>query len=548
MKMNPLPRLLTTAVAAAAAVLLTGCFDTKDELTLNPDGSGKAVHESSFQPIMSLNGENDVTDAALKMAIAQLIENSKGVEAWRDVSFKRLDDGRIYFKGTAYFKDLSQFQPDQSIIEFDWKTTSGGGVLTLRTNKNDSNNRKDGFHVEKKPVDYSKLSPEERAQKLKEERANFQRMKPMLSGILGMMKQDVVFHLPGKVAESSSFTTEPNGALRLQFDGAKLVEAMDKILNDDAWCMKNLGKMSSPEKPEMDDETSALVFGSKGPVRASVSGNKAAFDYAAEVAAAKSEFARIKKQLGASPVEVAAPAQGGALKCIRVVGIRLVTETDKQREIRPFNYDAGYTLALLAEFPGSILGVTDDSGLDSAIADDGSNLLPNSEYKQRFHFPRLTKDKTGTILEAELLAPGPSVKGLRELSGHLKYNVAVASKEMDLGITEMKSGAQGTELGAQIKSISDGWKKGSQKMELKLGISKDNLKAVYLMADGSRTELKQTGYSGGGNSYTFTYESTGLFPANGKLVVEYYAELQAFTVPFKLENITLLGTPMGAAK
>lgn len=539
-------RTLTAVIAVAAATVLSGCFDTKDDFTLNPDGSGKLIHESSFQT-MNLGGENENTDAALKEAIAKVIEQAKGVEAWRDVTYKRLDDGRLHFKGTAYFKNLSLLDlPNQTMLEFDWKKSADGGVLTLRTNKGSSEKESDGFRMEKKKVDYSKLTPEERKKKLGEERASFQQVKPMMNGILGAMKHDVTFHLPGKLAESSNFTKDPSGALRLQFDGAKMVEAMDKLVSDDAWAMKNLGSVGSPDKPGMDDEMAAVMFGSKAPVRATISGGKPAFDYATEVAAAKTEFAKIKKQLGASPVEVAAPAKGGELKSIQVVGVRLVGETDKQREVRPFNYDAGYTLALLAELPGSVLAITDKSGLDSAIADDGSDLLPKSEWKRKFNFPKLTKDKAGAVLEAELLPPGAGVKGLKELSGHLEYSVAGGSKEVDLGFTELKAEAQGAELGAKIVSLKDGWQKGTQQLELKLKLNKDSLKAMHLVVDGNKTELNQRGWGGGGNNFTFTYEIKGAFPANGKLVAEVFDQMQTFTVPFKLENITLLGTPMRA--
>jgi len=230
---------------------------------------------------------------------------------------------------------------------------------------------------------------------------------------------------------------------------------------------------------------------------------------------------------------------------VKVVGVRLVSETDTKREVRPFNDDEGYTLALLAELPGSVLDVTDKSGLDTAVADDGSDLLPDSDWKRQFHFPRLTKDKSGVVLEAELLLPGPGVKGLKELSGHLQYHVASTTKEVDLGFTELKAEAKGTELGAQIESIKEGWQKnGSQQMELKLKTSKDALKAVYLVESDTKTELKQRGYGGGGNSFVFTYEYKTTFPVNGKLVAEVYDQMQTFNAAFKLENISLLGAPM----
>jgi hypothetical protein len=159
MKKNTLTRILTMVASSCALVLLSGCFDTNDEFTLNPDGSGKVVHESSFQNV-DLSGDNDTSDAALKEAIAKVIENAKGVEAWRDVSYKRLEDGRLYFKGTAYFKNLTALDfPNQTMLEFDWtKTADGSGLLTLRTNK--GGGTQEGFHVKKKTTDLAKLTPE----------------------------------------------------------------------------------------------------------------------------------------------------------------------------------------------------------------------------------------------------------------------------------------------------------------------------------------------------------------------------------------------------
>lgn len=544
----PTARIFRTLACLAATALLAGCFETKDEFTLNPDGSGKVVHESSFQNV-NLSGDNDASPEALKEAIAKVIEAAKGVEAWRDVTFARLDDGRLHFKGTAYFKDLAQLDfPNQTMLEFDWKKAADDSlVLTLRTNKGDT---KGTMRIEKKPVDLTKLTPEERAVKLKEERAKFQQSKPMLAGFMGTMKHEVVLHLPGQLAERSNFTVDPSGALRIQFDGAKLLDAMSKLVDDDAWAAKNLGSFGGQEKPAMDDEVNAFLFGSKAPVRAVVhAATQPTFDYATEVAAAKLEFAKIQKQLGTGPLVIAAPAQGGAFTSLKVVGVQLVSETDKKREIRPFNEDAGFKLALLGEFPGSVLGVTEECGLDTAIADDGSDLLPSDEWKRRISFPRLSADKSGVLFEAKLSPPGPGVKGLKELSGHLQYSVASATKEIDLGFTEVKAGASGTELGAKIESIGEGWKKdGSQQLELKLKIKKEGLKAVWLKAANDKVLLVQRGYSGGGNSYSFTFESKTAFPADAHLIAEIYDQLQTYNVPFKLENLSLLGAPLTPAK
>ena len=151
------------------------------------------------------------------------------------------------------------------------------------------------------------------------------------------------------------------------------------------------------------------------------------------------------------------------------------------------------------------------------------------------------------VFEARLLPPGPAVKGIKELTGHLEYSVAGASKEVDLGFNELKANVAGTELGAQITSIKEGWKKdGSQELELKLKISKDLLKAVYLVAGDTKTELNQRGSSSGGNTCTISYESKTVFPAKGRLVADIYDDLKTFHAPFKLENFSLLGVPLDA--
>ncbi len=43
----------------------------------------------------------------LQSSISQLIEQSKGIDAWTDVTYRVESDGRIYFKGTGYFMRIT---------------------------------------------------------------------------------------------------------------------------------------------------------------------------------------------------------------------------------------------------------------------------------------------------------------------------------------------------------------------------------------------------------------------------------------------------------
>jgi hypothetical protein len=341
---------------------------------------------------------------------------------------------------------------------------------------------------------------------------------------------------------------DPSGALKLQFDGAKLLAALDKLVNDDAWIAKNGGSFEGNDKPMMDDEVNATMFGSKAPVHAVVTGTTPLFNYGDELAAAQKDFAQVRKQLGmgTQATTVAPPAQGQPLKSLRVAGVRLVTETGKKNgSFRPFNWDSGYTLSLLAEFPGSILGFTDESTIDVAIGDDGSDLLPLRDWDRKIRFPQISDDKTQALFEAKLNLPGPNVKGIKEVSGKLQYTIASGSKQLDLGFEELKPKGKGTELGAEIESIEDGWKKdGSQRLQLKLKARKETIRSMSLVLDGVKTQLKENGYGGGGNNWSITYESNTAIPAKARLVAEVYDQIQTYDVPFKLENVSLLGTPL----
>jgi hypothetical protein len=262
-----------------------------------------------------------------------------------------------------------------------------------------------------------------------------------------------------------------------------------------------------------------------------------------EVATALRGVEALQKQLGTT---IAPPAKGGALKSIQVVGVSLVNPVDNKLDLRPLNGNEGFTLAVLAELPGSVLNITDKSTITRAVASDGSSLIKgDQDWDRRLSYPRLSKDKAAVLFDVRLKLPGDSVKGIKEVSGTIQYRVAEATREIDLGLQSLKPGSKGTELGASIEEIKEGWEEnGSQRMELKLRLKPDDLKSAFLVVDGTRTEIKRHGYSSFGEFATFTFDHKAAFPKAGTIVVEIYDQPQTFDTPFKIENITLLGKPV----
>jgi hypothetical protein len=520
---------------------LAGCVETKDEYTVNPDGTGKVQHEAVFQP-MNLNlggdGAKPSPEEEMKKAVREELEKAEGVEAWRDVAYQRDATGKVKFTATAYFRDLAKLKLHNNGFKSDmfhpsWKD----GVLELASAPKEPG--------KKNPVPATGVEVD---QALSDARAQFQQMKPMLAGILGTMKTEMNFRLPGTITESSNLKREANGALRLQFSGAQLLNVMEKFMADDAKLREQIkaGRNVLKSGPESDAAMNEQLFGEAKPIKAVVKVDaKPQFDFAGEVAAAKAAMPAIFKALGgAAPVTVA-PAGSAELKSVKVGGVRWVKFEDRERDIRPFNWNAGYTVSVIAELPGSVLKVSGGE-LTKAEADNGEDLLPAKEWDRKIHFPSLSKDKAAAIFELKLESPSAAVKGFQEIAGRLTYLVGEKTKKVDLGFESLAAGVAGKELGAIIKGIKPNqWEQGTVNLDLQLSARSDVVKAVEVFdATGQSLGAKLNGYSGFENRASFTVSLPATPPKDGKIVVELYDEVKQFDAPFSLKNISLLGQPL----
>lgn len=104
-----------------------GSLIVEQEFTLNPDGSGKVTCEiiARFERSMS---EKDLRSALKRML------RSDGVVAWADAAWERLDKDTIWFRRTAYFRDVPKLKFCYGLTPaVSWESDiKGGMVLTLR--------------------------------------------------------------------------------------------------------------------------------------------------------------------------------------------------------------------------------------------------------------------------------------------------------------------------------------------------------------------------------------------------------------------------------
>ena len=289
-----------------------------------------------------------------------------------------------------------------------------------------------------------------------------------------------------------------------------------------------------------------------------IAGGAPKFDYAAEVAAARTEYAALLRKLGPATMslgmgmgdvddstDLVPPAQGGEFKSLKVGGVRWIFESDANNSLQAFNSSPGYTLSLIGELPGSIMAFSGGE-VETATALDGSDLLPEKEWDRKINFPFLSRDHSSVMFEVNLQVTGTAVKGFKEISGSLTYSVGIGMTNVDLGITEIKAGAQGSQFNAEIKSIKPGFgANGGQNLGIKLQLAAQDiisLKAVG--ADGQEIVLKQNGYSSFNEIYTYIYHAKTELPDTARLIVQKYGEVKKYSIPFKLTNLTLLGQPI----
>jgi len=296
-------KVLAVAAGLAAAAFVVGCFETKQDFTLNPDGSGKVLVEMVMPQMpfaLGPPGQQGDPDVAAKQFVKGILDGSKGVDAWSDVRYEKTDDGRTRFIGTAYFKDLAQMKLQSGKMEgiTFTKDDSGGMVLLLKEQESPA-----------PPAPPEEIPEEQLTQRIQAERMQYQQVRPMMATVLGTMKMDVSFLLPGALVEVSGFKKEPSGAVRLVFDGAQMLKAMDELMADDAYVRQNaLAGKKGGGGPQMDEWTKEKLFGTKGPFRARVTGPfKPLFPYDSEVKAAKAAYPKMIERLGLDKLPAAPP-------------------------------------------------------------------------------------------------------------------------------------------------------------------------------------------------------------------------------------------------
>lgn len=283
---------LRSLLSLAIVLFLSGCLKTTRNFTINPDGSGKVTIEATMTRPDFLMGTEEKSKKQrqdeLLDRVGEIIAGSEGVDVWKDVSFKDLGEGKIFFKGTAYFPDFNTVRfKGLSNTNFHLAMEGGNMWITI-TDESESTSESTEAAVEEN------LPPEEIERRADSIQQEFRMSMALMRVALEEMEETTTFKMPGKMVRADAFSNS-RGSYRLSFSGKRLLKVMDSLANERK-VFVDLARYSG--RPPMDDEKSRLiVWGGVKPTLVVTPGARPLFNYTREVESAKRSYSSLRKRL-----------------------------------------------------------------------------------------------------------------------------------------------------------------------------------------------------------------------------------------------------------
>lgn len=562
-------RILAGVVSLLSAVFVSGCIQSDEDYTLNPDGSGKVVVERRAVPgelVMQQDGKDpDLAALAKTFATKTILEGATGVDAWRDVTYGIADDGRAWVKGTAYFKDLNRLNlnattegPRGPAVDM------GKGVVQFKRLDDGTAElvfvSKDEQKKVKKPA--ADLSGDALQAKIRVEKIKFAAAHDFFQMVFEQFRMRKAFRLPGAATDVTGFTADPKNprVVTLAVEGKEIIARMDQLAKDDA-----LWEKVARGEADASQDLAGMPWGKKAPRAVLKGALTPAFDYEKEAAAARVEDAKIRAELAARPMvktvppPSARPAAAAAepetaaappvpekpLQNVRLGGVRMVAEKGKDWRTSPFNQqEPGLAVAVLADLPPGVFKVKEGM-IETVEAENGASLV--DEKRTKIHFPSTAEDFSAVCLEIPLKTPPAGTTAVKKLKGSITCLFGAGKINLDSGLMELK---EGTPAGFWDGDVNAVRKAGDGKTEVVFNLENfDPEIIVDVKATGEKGEAiaaQRAGWSHGGDRTTITIRLDGA-PAKAHFVFTVRDRVQEVTLPFTLENAPLYGAPAPAA-
>ncbi|MBI2930883.1 MAG: hypothetical protein HYY16_04475 [Planctomycetes bacterium] len=204
--------------------LLLGCIDSEETFTINPDGTGNVVVRwiGAFDAKLLFIEVVNVDEALGLMTRNELVE-SEGVDCWKDVSWRLLDDGRYEFKGTAYFRDFSKLRLHHMNLNEGWSafalSRDKEGNLLIEARKSDETPKE--------------LTEDDLKKEMRQARYHYQQVRRVSKVFLEDFRCRIRIRLPGEIGNLTAWKRDGDRGAELLLDGPRVLEALDETVKSD---------------------------------------------------------------------------------------------------------------------------------------------------------------------------------------------------------------------------------------------------------------------------------------------------------------------------
>ena len=245
-------------------------------------------------------------------------------------------------------------------------------------------------------------------------------------------------------------------------------------------------------------------------------------------------------------VKIKSTVEIAKLKSVKLAGIQIVREADRNEKILPFRQEKGLRLALVAELDEGVKEVI-RAKFKKILTDTGQDFLSNEELKKLAQMPRLSKDKTKVVFETRSLElPDDKANMIKEISGFLEYTTAGQAGEIDFGMMNFSKGGKSQDGAISVDRMAESIRrKNTMEIWLKPNVEflKGSIRGVkFYNASGEELRVKSEGLSWKDDKLLYLGFSTrGSFPSKGKIVFEVFDDMKKHRAEFKLEKISLDG-------
>jgi hypothetical protein len=231
-----LRRVLASFITALAMLSLPSCIEEHQEITLNPDGSGKVTIANTVRPTAELSPEERET--AARQFLIELLR-SRGVEAWTDVSYKVEPDGRLSAQATGYFSHLKGLTLTHAITddptpEFSTVEKDPEGNWVLIDDLDAHEEKKSEKDKAETPSDAPPQTETEITERLDTLQDQWTMLKPIVGEMLGDLKLTTKIK-GGVIKSSTAFSQKDNHTAALEITGPRIMEGFSqRYTNRDA--------------------------------------------------------------------------------------------------------------------------------------------------------------------------------------------------------------------------------------------------------------------------------------------------------------------------